>query len=364
MSNITFLDKPTKQVVSSHQKMFLRLQKKIEVFQNKILHLTQELDHCLNFFHTQVDPKQQELAGIFKKIILIFYTHYKSLKRLSKKDRKILKELISHKAQAFLNLTSINNKDPEIQKIILDIEGVDYQKVAAGEINTLKAEVEMFFSDQGIDVDLCDIQSDDSEAEIMRKIMEAMLNAKENYENEPTAKPKAKSKKEIEKEQKLQKIESIQKQGLSSIYKQLAKAFHPDLEQDLSEKSKKEILMKQLTTAYENKDLYKLLQLEIEWMNMSNKVRQSQSDDQIKVYNSILKDQVHILQKEIETLAMHPKYFVISKFLDYSSVSCMFELNAFYKRINQDCFNFQQALVDLEGDNSENVLRGIIASCY
>lgn len=65
-------------------------------------------------------------------------------------------------------------------------------------------------------------------------------------------------------------MEEMQEKGINSIYKQLTKVFHPDLEHDSAQKAHKEELMKRLTTAYKSNDLYALVILAMEWMNGSN----------------------------------------------------------------------------------------------
>lgn len=51
----------------------------------------------------------------------------------------------------------------------------------------------------------------------------------------PPSKPK--TKKELIKEQKARELEILQNKGLNSIYKRLAKGLHPDLEQNLENRS-------------------------------------------------------------------------------------------------------------------------------
>ncbi len=48
-----------------------------------------------------------------------------------------------------------------------------------------------------------------------------------------------------------------------SFYRQLARTWHPDLEQDYKQRVLKESLIKQLTIAYKNNDLSELLSLEV-----------------------------------------------------------------------------------------------------
>ncbi len=57
----------------------------------------------------------------------------------------------------------------------------------------------------------------------------------------------------------------MKKRNLKSLYKQLAKVLHPDLETDPESKLQKEEWMKRLTSAHALGDLRELLSIEFEW---------------------------------------------------------------------------------------------------
>ena len=95
----------------------------------------------------------------------------------------------------------------------------------------MKNRMEELFKESGVNIDLSKINLGDDEQDIAAKVFAAMDEAMSGMEDAPPNKPK--SKREIQKEQeKAQELEALQKKELSSIYKQLAKEFHPDLEQD------------------------------------------------------------------------------------------------------------------------------------
>lgn len=121
--------------------------------------------------------------------------------------------------------------------------------------------------------------------------------------------------KKIEKlRQELEQTNKARTKNISSIYRQLAKAFHPDLEQDEELKLEKEHLMKELTAAYEKNDLHTLLRLEIFWIKKEENNPDKLSDDKLKIYNEALKEQVQELEDEIDVLSEHPRYEPLQKF--------------------------------------------------
>src|SRR5262249_9138644 len=150
--------------------------------------------------------------------------------------------------------------------IFEELEGTSFHDIVSEGFDLAREEMTKEFKQtMGIDLDLSNITATDDEEAIKRKLAEALDAARTSFETNPPKKPK--SKKEQLKEQKAKELEQLQKTGLNSIYKQLVKAFHPDLEQDPNSKGQKEDLMKKLIIAYEKNDLFTLLALQSEWLN-------------------------------------------------------------------------------------------------
>jgi len=137
------------------------------------------------------------------------------------------------------------------------------------------------------------------------------------FKRQQTSGESKKTKKQLEKESKRQAVKDMQSKSLHTMYKQLVRVLHPDLERDNQKRTWKEELMKKLTVAYDSNDLYSLLTIEMEWMNScAGKIR-SQTDEDFKIYNTILKDQIQELQVGIDALFMHPRNLPLQRF--YSS---------------------------------------------
>src|SRR5205823_6427352 len=75
-----------------------------------------------------------------------------------------------------------------------------------------------------------------------------------------------KTKRQMEKEALRRNAEEVRKKSISTIYKQLARILHPDLEPDAALRERKVVLMQQLTAAYRDNDLHTLLRMELEWI--------------------------------------------------------------------------------------------------
>jgi hypothetical protein len=364
MQTMIQLEKRAKSPLSNAQKTFNRLKKKIEFLEKERQSVHQELDACLLFYTDQIHPIKKAMGDILQELVKLLYKHYKNPQGFSKKERRTLKELIAAKfCQIFESVASVEI-DPEVHAIFEDFEGVSYREISSNMLNILKEEMQQMCQEHGLDVDLSEIEETDNQESLMRKMLEAMEAAKAQRQEEPHIKPK--TKKELERERKKQEFEDLQKRGLSKIYKQLAKNFHPDLEQDSEQKVEKEKLMKSLTAAYQNHDLHALLSLEMQWMNRSRSGHHDEEygDDQLIVYNSILKDQIKALEESIVTVFFNPKYFSLREYLTgVMNDKKVDVLQMIHDELKMEEHYFQGLIEQLRGSNAKKVLRDIILEC-
>jgi len=293
------------------------------------------------------------------------YDHYQTAKCYSKKERKFLKEMISFKVDELLSSVMLHEVDSEICSIYKKLHGIDFRDVVADELMYMKQDIEEMFKENGMNVDFSQINIEDKEEEMVRKMYQAVDEALKENKTEFEQKPK--SKRDLEKEKKALEIETLQKNGLSIIYKQLAKALHPDLELDTILKKEKEELMKQLTIAYKNEDLYTLLSLEIEWLKRfenKNEQENSNSDEQLKIYNSIFKDQIKSLQSNIKMAYFDPKYKAIQKYLADEMSIPQIKLHLEYQRALMASKEYKNMVKNLKGTTAEKAIRSILSVCF
>lgn len=144
-----------------------------------------------------------------------------------------------------------------------------------------------------------------------RAKVEEQIQQKEEERKKYRKEPK-KTKKQLEKE-KIQEEETKNiNKSARTIYTELAKELHPDLESDEFERDRKTELMKEVTNAYNKNDLYTLLRLQLEYLgNKLTKVG-SLVDEKLRYYNKLLKDQIQELQ--LQRTALIRKYPGLSRF--------------------------------------------------
>ncbi len=107
----------------------------------------------------------------------------------------------------------------------------------------------------------------------------------------------------------------VREQTLSTLYKQLAKVLHPDLERDPARQTEKLRLMQKATEAYRNRDLATLLQLEVEHLRRDEGDVASLTKEKLHLYAEVLTEQVELLRAEYDTLVLQPRFECIAPYV-------------------------------------------------
>ena len=303
--------KPGKQKLSKNQEAFNKLTQKIERLQKDIEKKQLQLDLAMKLYGTEVYSFKMKVAAQRRELILVLWENY-SLKKLSKPDQRNLKQILREHLQSFLMELGAE-PDAEIKKIFEDLEGDNYDEILEHEKEMERMEmVEVL---KAMKVDLTDVDKHDEEM-LAKKIQEARQQLFEkNVEREEFAeknkKEKKKSAKQLDAEKLQREVDEMKQKNIGTIYKQLAKLFHPDLEQDEERKVVKEILMKELTVAYEAKNLHALLTLELKWIHKENEHLETLTEEKLAVYLQILSEQAQELEFEKNEMYQHPQYSIL-----------------------------------------------------
>jgi hypothetical protein len=108
---------------------------------------------------------------------------------------------------------------------------------------------------------------------------------------------------------------------IKSLFRQLAKVFHPDKEPLEHLKEEKTDIMKKITAAYENQDLYGLLKLEKEHL-----APREFTEDKIELYIKHINDRLKEVKYFENTLKKHGPLATVYRFL-YSRKPYIQEMN-------------------------------------
>jgi hypothetical protein len=293
-----------KQTLSKQQQTFNRLVKKIEKLQVDLEKTTHSLQQKLDFYLKHIYPLEQKEIILLKGLVKGLYHFYQENHLFSRNDQATLGEIISIQLHNIFQLEQ-TEPDDELKEIFKAVEKIDYDEAAEEGLDGMKQEMQSMFEDMGVDFNIDDMDREMTEEEILKKV-EALKN--QFRQQAKKAEPGKKTKKQLEKEANEKKQEEARAKSINSIYKQLVKIFHPDLEQDPDLRLQKEELMKKLTTSYKSGDLHTLLKLELQWIQKEGTNVDKLSDNKLALYNESLKEQAHDLEEEISQILHHPRY--------------------------------------------------------
>ena len=305
------ITKAANKKLSKNQEAFNKLTKRIEKLQKEIETKQLQLDIAMKLYGTEVQVSKTKITTQRRELIIVLWENY-TIKKLSKPDQRSLKQILREHLQSLL-MELGSEPDAVIKEIFEQLEGDNYDEMLGQEKEMARAE--MAEELKKMKVDLTDVDANDVNAlakklyETRQKLYAEQTEIDDQFEDQQTRKKK--SAKQLEAERLQQEVEEMKQKNISTIYKQLAKLFHPDLEQDEERKLEKEILMKELTVAYEARNLHALLTLELRWIHKENEHLETLTEEKLAVYLQILKEQAQELEYKKNELIQHPQYAVL-----------------------------------------------------
>ena len=296
--------------LSKAQRAFNRLVTKVEELRARLDREIRRLDKVLAYYVEHIHPRLQRQKALRKELVRALAPFLDGNRLKRKSERKTLRmfigEQINEIAGAEGSLT-----DVDLRAVFKQVHGVDFGQVEQEEMEEVRSVMEEMFGELGLGIDLSDLRPDMSDEEIAAKASEMAERIQQKAEEEERAfHPPAqrKTKRQLEKEERLRQAEQLRNKSIASVYKQLAKVLHPDLEPDAGRKQAKGTLMQELTAAYRNNDLHTLLRLELEWIQREEGDVERLTEEKLSIYNQVLKEQVSELERELAELPYHPRY--------------------------------------------------------
>jgi hypothetical protein len=271
--------------LSREQKVFNQLIQQIAQLQQELKDTSVLLDKQLQYFIKHLFPLMQQVVVLRTKMVVLLNGFMTISKGLSVQEKESLRLLIINQLHEIFRH---QQEDPEgeLLDIFNAVSDITYQDLTAQYLDKLKAAVNKH-QDAGDTGDGYPVK---------------------HGGQENTTSYQRKTKKQLRHEERERILEEARRKDVQHLYRQLAKVFHPDLEQDPARISQKEELMKQLTIAREQGDLMTMLQLELSWIQQEDRHPDQLTNETLKLYNITLQEQVKDLQAQIQTLFLHPRY--------------------------------------------------------
>lgn len=307
--------------LSPAQAEFNKLMKRLENTRVKQQRERNRLDALVKTCGSELMPLVNQLHRLNFEMVILGLEHMKTTKWTPRR-KEALEILFGAKAHNLVE-DSCGLTDEEVEQMRRVVDEVKASRPElpeedkSEEFNVMKNMMENIARQAGIDMDLSDLDVNDDPAEVERKLHEKLDAAAKEYESRsaaPTRRGRKPTKTQLEKEKRQQEAEEAKRRDLKSLYKQLAKVLHPDLESDPVRRLHKEEWMKRLTTAHAAGDLRELLCIELEWLGEESSNLASATDEKLKVYCAVLKEQIAEVKAQTENLTFTPEYAVLDRF--------------------------------------------------
>lgn len=336
--------------LSPAQVEFNKLMKKLENARVKQQRERNRMDDLVKTCAAELLPLVEQIHRLNFEMVTLGLEHMKSLK-LTTKRREALEVLLAGKAGELVQ-DSLGLSESQVEQMRRVSEEMNArhpepsEEERTGAFNAMRDMMEDVARQAGFDIDFSDLDLKDDPAEMERKFREKLNAATAEFEGRAASsirRGRKPSKAQIEKEKRQQEAEEAKRRDLKSLYKQLAKVLHPDLESDPERRQHKEEWMKRLTTAHAAGDLRELLCIEMEWLGEESSNLAAATDEKLKVYCAVLKEQIAEVKAQTHNMMFSPEYAVLDRFR--SPYSGIVPLPVYIKsELTEDLFRHEDML--------------------
>jgi hypothetical protein len=174
-----------------------------------------------------------------------------------------------------------------------------YDSQVAAEVDDMKFMFEAVFGvDLGDDLDVSSPEDLLQRAEAHFRQARTQWDAENAQRNARRAKRKKSSRQQAA-EARAQEQQAKISLSIREVYRKLASELHPDRETDAQERERKTRLMQRVNEAYQKNNLLQLLELQLELEHIDQHALNGMSEERLKHYNVVLKEQIRELDQEI-----------------------------------------------------------------
>lgn len=348
------------------QQAFNRLVAKIEKLRGKLERETRRLDAALAEFGREIHPRRQRQAALLKELVRGL-APFLDDRRLKRKECAAVREIIANQLGILAAADEKGLDDEDLRALFKKVNGLSVEESEAAAFEGMKDMMGEMFGDLGVDIDLEGLRPDMNAAEMAAhaaKMAERLQQQQDDAEAAAQAvRPvRARSKRQLQKEERARQAEELRTKSIASIYKQLAKLLHPDLEPDPARKQQKVALMQELTTAYRHNDLHTLLRLELEWIRGEQGDVAHLTDEKLALYNQLLRKQAADLDYEVFMLPQHPRYQALADPASLFATRLRTDVAAEASRLDALIADMEASLVRLRDGNALAEVRGAVAT--
>ncbi len=262
-----------------------------------------------------------------------------SLKGLTKNERRQLAELITELAGELVDARD----DAELKAIYNKHSQADYDSGEAANLEGMKAMLEDVLGFE-LEDDLASPAELLARAKAQIEEIETREAAAHEAREQARRARQKKSAKQLAKEAQEQAETEQLRLSMREIYRKLASALHPDRETDPQEHARKTALMQRVNQAYDKHNLLQLLELQLEVEQIDQSAIANLSEERLKYYNKILKEQLLDLEREI--LRLEDGFRMQFGIAPFERIS----LNSIMSNLAHEAADLQRGIRELKAD--------------
>ncbi|TAE72143.1 MAG: J domain-containing protein [Bacteroidetes bacterium] len=291
--------KSDKKNLSKLQKSFNHYIEKINDFRQQINAIDAQAEYIRKKIEKDIKPIQTELVSKKREFIMGLANGYKNFK-LNRQEIHEVESLICGECLNLIN--EFGQKD--LIETYNQFNEKTYEEEMESEKEMMKQTAQMFYSSQYNNQEDQPKFTEMSDEDFLRFIHEHEQKVEQEVKEEKEKRKekfgaREKTQAQIEKIAKKQAEEELTIKSMRSIYLDLVKELHPDKEPDAEKRKQKTEIMKRLTVAYDDKNLYELLRLQIEYKQIQENGLSEIVEERLAVYVKVLQRQVAALKVEL-----------------------------------------------------------------
>ncbi len=300
--------------LSRRQRQFNRLVTQIENLRKEVARTRTQMEALLAEYVARIHPLRTEEHRVRREVVRALAVAWRKPTGLGRRQRATLRDLLLAQYD-FLEEHPPGPEDADLFILLDELERDAELEAEARQENRrgllMDDDKGVFDPDTGEDDDGSNQEPAMSEEEILRAFAQQFsggIGGASTTDGPPPSHRRTAAQKR--QEQREAELEEARKRGVATIYKQLAKVLHPDLERDPVRRAEKMKLMQQLTEAHRAGDLHTLLRLELEFIHGEERRSWELGEEKLALYCDLLKEQVAELQGEKNRLVFDPRYAV------------------------------------------------------
>ncbi|MEW7851006.1 hypothetical protein AB2N08_20150 [Massilia aurea] len=278
--------------VSRAHKQFNTLIKKLEAARALLVQWNDTLPVLVAKINHEYVPLAEAYEERLKQLVVLL-DEVHGEKQLGKRERQKLSRFISDTAFQLMS----GGDDDALKSVYNRHSGADFDADEARSKDEIRQMMEsMLGAEFKGDID---VRSPEAMLMAFQAQLEEQDAASEPDQHQHRGAPASKRPADLARERRQAAEAERMQQSLRGIFRKLASQLHPDRETDAVERQRKTALMQRVNVAYAANDMLGLLELQLEVEQIDQASLATLSDERVKQYNKVLKEQLSELESEV-----------------------------------------------------------------